>query len=462
MTEEAEWQDVNTTGPAVVTLRSEPVYELTKYVYVISKSQFVLKENPSNEKRYNKAQFNLRHQELKDFLPQKANGDPMEPSEYVFQHCYQTNVVNHIDMHPAHDLIYLDEDSDKVFNIFPPNVPIPTDIELPDPKPFLDHLLYIYNGNQEHVDHVLKWMASVLFRPEKRTNHGILTSGDIGTGKSMMADVMRALLHERAFNKVEPRIFLDRFQDWIEGTRLAVVEEVAMFGQGRNFNKVKEYFTGNRFSVNPKGKPAYKINNFVHYMFFSNHVNPMPIEQGDRRLFYVHSRAEIRDTEYYDQMFDDFLDPHGDKLGCFAFAKYLRDQILPTIPDTFETTRPPETRDKIRASQANRSPLEEYLEDKLEDGRGIYKSGQFLRWKLLKADIKENLGLTLGRNEATSTVLQHGFTREMHMIHGKKEDLCWRDTDKKFDEELQELFKDTSMGGRAKLKALFYEGRGAF
>ena len=123
MTNEAEWQNVNTTGPAVVTLNSEPVYELTKYVYVISRSQYVLKQNPENTKRYTKTQFNDRHQELEDFLP-----DDTTPADYIKRDCYAHNVVNHMDMHPAHDLIYLDEDGDKVFNIFPPNVPIPTDV----------------------------------------------------------------------------------------------------------------------------------------------------------------------------------------------------------------------------------------------------------------------------------------------------------------------------------------------
>ena len=456
MTEEAEWQNVNTTGPAVVTLNSEPVYELTKYVYVISRSQYVLKQNPENTKRYTKTQFNDRHQELEDFLP-----DGTTPADYIKRDCYAHNVVNHMDMHPAHPLIYLDEDGDKVFNIFPPNAPIPTDVELPDPKPFLDHLLYIYNDDQEHVDHVLKWLASVLFRPEKRINHGILTSGDKGTGKSMIADVMEALLHERGYNKVEPRIFLDRFQDWIEGTRLAVVEEVKMFGQGHNFNKVKEYFTGNRFSVNPKGKPAYKINNFVHYMFFSNFRNPIPIEDGDRRIFYVHSRAEVRDTEYYDHLYDNFLDPHGEKLGCLAFAKYLRDEILPTIPDTFETTRPPLTKDKLSAIETNLSPLEEYLRDRLEEGRGIYKPGQFFLWKSLKTDIKENVGVTL-RGEQEAVALGMGFTRQRRKWQGKPENLCWRTDDKKFDAQLEGWFKDTSEAGRMRLRAIFYNDRGAF
>ena len=78
MTNEAEWQNVNTTGPAVVTLNSEPVYELTKYVYVISRSQYVLKQNPENTKRYTKTQFNDRHQELEDFLP-----DDTTPADYI-------------------------------------------------------------------------------------------------------------------------------------------------------------------------------------------------------------------------------------------------------------------------------------------------------------------------------------------------------------------------------------------
>jgi len=461
MTTENEWEEVATNGPAVTNLRNEPVYELTKYIYVISRSKFVLCHNPSSEKSYSKTQFNIKNAHLEDHLP-----DGMAPSDYILSQCRDTNVVNHIDMFPKRPLIYLDEDGDKVFNVFPPNIPIPPDADLPDPQPFLDHLFWLYNENQEHVDHVLMWMAHVLYKPEKRIIHGLLTSGDYGNGKSMIADVMEALIAERGYNKVAPHIFLDRFADWIEGTRLAVVEEVEMFEQGRNFDKIKENFSGNRFSVNPKGKPTRKINNFVHYLFYSNHVNPMPIMVNDRRLWYVHTRgtAAEKGSRYYDWLFDEFLDPHANKpepkLGCFAVAKYLRDKILPIIPETFATTPPPVTQDKARAILSYKGDLEELIEDEIESAVGLFAPRQFFRWKSLKSLVKESTGISLSHTKHESTIQRMGITRKRCKINGKLEDICWLETDKEFSHDLEAMFKDTTNAGREKLMSHFYEQNG--
>ena len=458
MTDETEWNDIDTGGgPAVTTLANEALYQLIKYVYVVSCERFVLVTNPSMEKRRSKTQFNDENYGMRQYI------NNQNPSDYIIRHCADTNVVNHIDMHPSHDLIYLDEDGDKILNIFPPNIPIP-DIELPDPKPFLDHVLHIYNGNQDQADHVLRWMAHVLFKPEHRMRHGIVTSGDKGTGKSMIADVMEALLHERGYSKVKPDIFTDRFQDWIEGIRLAVIEEVELFGQGRKLNQVKEYFTGNRFTINPKGKPVYKINNFCNYMLFSNYINPIPLEPNDRRYWYVHSRPKQGDKpqSYFDFLFDEFLDPFAQKetpkLGCFAVAKYLRDVVLPQIPENFATNPPPLTRDKISAIGSSKTPLQDYIEEQLESGLGLYAPQQIFRWKALKQDVKDCLGLTLGNNEAASIVLGMGIKRERHRIKGKVEDVCWFETDREFDDEITKLFNDTSDQGRKKLMSYFYDG----
>jgi len=453
MTTETDWEDVETNGPAVTNLRSERVYELTKYVYIITERRFMLQHNP--EKLWTDKQFNIRHQDLIQYLP-----DRMNPSEYVIRNCSETNVVNHRNMAPDQKLMYLDTDGDKVFNVFPPNIPIPTDVELPDPEPMLSHMYWLYNKDHDHFMHVLQWMAHFLYRPEKRIGHGILTSGEPGTGKSTIGKTLGSLVSANGFANIRPELFVSDYQEWIEGTRLCVVEEVKMFGQGDKYNKVKSYFTEDQFHINPKLRPSYKISNFVHYLFYSNYVNPMPLPEGDRRMFYVHSRvsASDRDAEYYNKLTDGFLDLSGEKLGAFAFAKYLRDEILPNVPENFSTTPPPVTRDSQRSITSNRTVLQDWIEEEIEAGKGMFAPQIYFRWKALKARIKDHLGITV-RAAEESTLAQAGVYRKRVQLKGKKEDICWLETDKEFNAEMDRMLNDTTTSGRAKLYNHFYEGQ---
>jgi len=111
MTTETDWEDVETNGPAVTNLRSERVYELTKYVYIITERRFMLQHNP--EKLWTDKQFNIRHQDLIQYLP-----DRMNPSEYVIRNCSETNVVNHRNMAPDQKLMYLDTDGIRYSTFF--------------------------------------------------------------------------------------------------------------------------------------------------------------------------------------------------------------------------------------------------------------------------------------------------------------------------------------------------------
>jgi hypothetical protein len=453
----AEWQDVEPVkGAAVSELPSEGIYELNKYIYVVKRNGFLLKHKPTSH--WTEKQFNIVHAEKGQELPIMANGKRMTPSQYLIQEVRA--VVDHVEMAPDAELFFNDEDGLKVLNIFPPNIPIP-DAKLPNPKPFLDHLRWVLNDNQDYVDHVLRWMANVLYRPEKRMNHGILISGAMGAGKSSITATLKRLLVPSAADLIQPEMFTGKFQDHQVGKRLLEVNEVELFGSDRQFNKVKTYFTENRFRIEIKNSPSFTINNFCNYFFISNYADPLPVPKGDRRIFYVHSRIPWdhpralpendpnRDDEYWKKLHDDFLDIDGEALGAFAVAKYLKEEILPTLPENFNTTTPPMTADKERMILAAQTTLEQWIEDGLQYQNGPFEPNQIFTWKVMKNTIRHELELVAKQKDA-SVLAKHGLQRETHTIDGKRHQMCWWSTPE-FDAELRELWNDTTTEGRAKL-----------
>ena len=453
----AEWQEVEVgQGAAVSELPSEGIYELNKYVYVVKRDGFLLKHKP--ESHWKVKQFDITHAALGEELPIKADGKRLTPSEYLINEVGA--VVDHIEMSADQELIYTDEDGLKVLNIFPANIPFP-DPELPNPKPFLDHLLWILNDNQDYVDHVLKWMTNVLYRPEKRMNHGILLSGEQGTGKSTITKTLAKLLVPAATDIVDAVTFTGNFHDHLVGKRFLEVNEVELFGSDKQFNRIKTYFTEDRFRINPKNMTSWTINNFCNYFFISNYADALPVPQGDRRIFYVHSRVPFdharalppndpdHDRKYWNELQDDFLDLNGEALGAFAIAKYLKEEILPTLPENFNTTPPPMTADKQRMILAAQTTLEQWIAEGLQYKNGVFEPNQIFTWNVMKHTLKDELGL-IAKQQHSSVLAKYGMQREMHKINGKRHQMCWWSTPD-FDSELKILWNDTTLEGRDKL-----------
>ena len=454
-TKAEEWKNVE-----VSTVKEPRTYEaklLLKYVWVIKLERFLLLEDL--EQAWTVNQFNETFSHLP--LP-----DDMKPNDYIREANKEHRVVDHMQMAPNESFIFTNKYGHKVLNFWKPNATPPTEIT-ESPKLFLDHLDYIFEGNKENVQHVLRWMAHILFLPEYRMRHGICLSGQIqGTGKSTIASVMKALIGDGG-TQVQPDHLTQNFNSWILGTRLAVVEEVNSLGQHRLYNKVKTYFSENRLSVEAKFKSVIQYDNFCNFLFFSNYFYPIALEASDRRLFYVHTNVKPKEPEYYHQLHA-YLDLEatesrdGTMGGAWAFYKYLKDEVLPTIPKNFATTPPPKTADKEEMVAAAIHPLIDYVNEERAEGRGLFAKRTFFKWSTLK----EHLYMSfpdkhiLKNNQATIGTLRqaHLHRTKPRVIAGQKETIvCWFDDDKEFDSELKELFADTSKTARNKLYSYYYD-----
>ena len=310
-------------------------------------------------------------------------------------------------------------------------------------------------------------MAHVLFRPEIRMRHGICLSGHIqGTGKSTIAEVMKALIGEGGI-QVQPNHLVKDFNSWIKGARLAVVEEVNHLGQRDLYNKVKTYFSEDVLSVEAKFKDLIKYDNYCNYIFFSNFHYPIAMEPSDRRLFYVHTSVQAKPPSYYQELHD-YLDleatesTEGAMGGAWAFYKYLKDEVLPTIPEKFATTPPPKTAEKEEMAAAAEHPLINWVRDQRAEGHGPFAEKTFSKWNTLLEFI-HNYFPAKHRlrhdQQVKATLREIGLhTTKPKVIDGERETIvCWFTDYKDFDSELQDLFTKTSKKDRAKLYSYYYD-----
>jgi hypothetical protein len=282
---------------------------LLKWFWVIELKRFVHMDDPKRKQLDEKA-FDEAYADIP--LPLIGRGRTrLSPSKYIREHNRDTRVVTYMDsvgsaLDPANgsgtaDLVWRDPATGlKILNIFPRPPSPPPDIQA-DPKGLkllMDSLLYVCDGDEDARLHLLRWMTNLVFRPWQRMNHGILMTGEQGTGKSTVAAILRVLLGAEAVGEPRPAdLNSERFNSFLLNTRLCVVEEIMEQGNYTLYNRLKTIFTNDRIIIEEKMKPTFEVENISNLLLFSNHRYALNIEDGDRRLFTIWSNATAEDAK---------------------------------------------------------------------------------------------------------------------------------------------------------------------
>ena len=239
-------------------------------------------------------------------------------------------------------------------------------------------------------------------------------------------------------------------------TRFVVVEELKEMGNETLYNSIKPLFTDDQLHINPKGLPSFDITNHLHFLMFSNHPYPMALEEGDRRLFYVHSEVHKRDEVYYADLHDHIQAPGTLK----AFSRYLRDEVAPNLSERFAYTAPPRTTHHEKWIDASKNPIETFIEEQrgiaqgVLPGYSIFAPRTIFYWTDLKDVLAENHSYILRNSTASASALTKCvLVKERRTINGSKLTVGWF---KEYDDEMRGLLADTSKAGRERLDRHLY------
>ena len=361
---------------------AKPIWQqqILKYSYVNQQDKFYLTEDPTNPDNQLKThQFDLEFQHTVPVQGKQKNRT--KPSNLIQKYNPETNVVRALAMLPAirDRLVVLP--NLKVLNI---HDPIPTyEVAKPQhPKVILEHLALILDKDKKHIDHVLKFICHMVFRPEVRINHALLISGAHRTGKSSIGLLVSKLIGMGNTSQPLMSAVKSNFQDWALGKRLALIHEVKESNNHNLDNHLKSFISEDELHLNIKYGSVI-VANHLHFMMFSNHRYPFPMEEGNRRIWYVHSNATRQPKEYYNEF-------HravgvGDAIGpeIQHFYHYLKTRVLPLLPSNFAYAGSPLTVYSARAVEASKNPVAELLEDALAEGEGLFQPGVWFERKQL-------------------------------------------------------------------------------
>jgi hypothetical protein len=422
------WEDIDPVEQAKI-VRDDPSLAVPDYyleasrllndwVWVTSLERFVSTADVSVQRKLVAFNENYAHLKLPRALVNRPNGPAAEflaPSKFIRQYNRETNVVDRIEPMILSDKRVVDDERGlKVFNTSPPPMRPPENYEPGDPVRFQEFLLWLLNRDEGHYDHVVKWMAHVVFHPELRMNHGVLIAGGQNIGKGTLGTLMKLLVGSGA-KTITPKQLKEDFNPWVLETRLVVIDEIKEAGNYDIYNRIKVNFTEDTVQVNIKNISQFEIGNYANYMMFSNFPIPLNVEQDDRRVFYVYSSVKPKPQDYYAELYHYFS---GDGLWDIWF--YLRDEVLPSVKvphedqiGGFKFDPPPKTQDHQEMVHGGLHPVEAFLEERLYTGEGIFQREVFFEKRDLMAVLHEEPSLS---NALKNTTEVNGILKKLGFV----------------------------------------------
>ncbi len=222
----------------------------------------------------------------------------------------------------------------------------------------LDLLRYLCSGeenNAELFQWVINWLAYPLQHPGAKMHSAIVVHGPQGTGKSRFFEAYAKIFGEYSIILNQGAIE-DKFNaDWSERKLFVLADEVVANTEKFHLkNQLKNFITSEWVRINPKNVAAHRERNHMNMVFLSNEIQPVVLENDDRRHCVIYTPKKLGD-EFYADLTDEIAAG-----GIAALHQYLLDIKL---GDFKPWTRPPMTDAKRRLILVGAGSEEQFITD---------------------------------------------------------------------------------------------------
>ncbi|WP_424363588.1 primase-helicase family protein [Methylocystis parvus] len=150
---------------------------------------------------------------------------------------------------------------------------------------FQDHLkANICDMNPEVYRWVWHWFAHLVQRPRERIGTAIVLRGKMGTGKTIVGDVIGSLFASHYFLVDDPRYLVGQFNAHMASCLLLQVDEGFWAGDKAAEGRLKGLVTAPKQMIESKGVDPIRLDNFVRLLFSSNESWVVPAGMDERRF----------------------------------------------------------------------------------------------------------------------------------------------------------------------------------
>lgn len=218
-------------------------------------------------------------------------------------------------------------------------------------------LLHYLCSAEENADELYRWLlcwlAWPLQHPGAKMHSAIVVHGPQGTGKSRFFEAYAKIFGEYSIILNQGAIE-DKFNaDWSERKLFVLADEIVANTEKYHLkNQLKNFITSDWVRINPKNVAAHRERNHMNMVFLSNEIQPVVLENDDRRHCVIYTPIKKGD-KFYAEVTEEI-----DKGGIAALHQYL----LEVDTSAFKPwTRPPMTAAKLRLIEVGAGSEEQFI-----------------------------------------------------------------------------------------------------
>lgn len=300
-----------------------------------------------------------------NFLPLFTRGRPSE-------HVLRSKAFRRVDgcTYWPNQPLYVEEYGQSKLNYWRPSdiKPAPGDVSL-----FLNHVSYLFPDEGE-ANILLDYLAFQVQHPGEKVHWAVLMQGDQGNGKSFFGVVMRLVLGAHNVRMATNEQLHETFTQYQRNTQLIIIEELMAKGRLELMNKLKPMITESWCTIREMYKPPYEQPNRFNFLFFSNHKDPIIIDNTDRRYCILKSNAPPHPdaNAYYAPLFD------WARANASVISHYLHNRPLTNFKPQAHA---PMTEGKRALIKTSMPPIDQHIYDHVGAGEWPCK------WDLLTPSV---------------------------------------------------------------------------
>jgi Family of unknown function (DUF5906) len=181
------------------------------------------------------------------------------------------------------------------FNLYKPPEIKPGDAA--QAEPWLEH---VRNAFGDDAEHIIRWLAHRVQRPEEKINHALVLGGAQGIGKDTLLEPVKRAVGPWNFSEVTPQHMFGRFNGFLKSVILRVSEarDLGDVNRFSFYDHMKIYTAAppDVLRVDEKNLREYSVFNCCGVIVTSNHkADGIYLPTDDRRHFVAWSDAKKED-----------------------------------------------------------------------------------------------------------------------------------------------------------------------
>jgi putative DNA primase/helicase len=195
---------------------------------------------------------------------------------------------------------------------------------------------------------VLRWLALPIQKPGTKLKTCLVLHGPQGVGKNLFFEAISEIYGPYG-GVLDQSAVEDKYNDWASRKLFLICDEVVARNEVWHVkNKLKSLITGDWLRINPKHVRAYNERNSLNLLFLSNEVQPVALDEDDRRHCVIWT-ADKLPADYYRAVLDEIANG-----GVAALHHYL---LHLDLGDFHAGSPPPMTRAKRGVIELSRDTI---------------------------------------------------------------------------------------------------------